>query len=51
MNVVLLAVACYGPYLAISGTLDVVQHVRHRRAERVFVVPTTLIQPTASAHR
>ncbi|HWD08489.1 MAG TPA: hypothetical protein VHA57_05270 [Actinomycetota bacterium] len=49
MNVLLLTVACYGPYMAISGTIDIVQAIRRRRAGRVFVVPTALIRPTAPA--
>ena len=49
MNVLLLAIACYGPYMAISGTIDILQALRRRRSERVFVVPITMIRPTVAA--
>jgi len=49
MNVLLLAIACYGPYMAISGTIDILQALRRRRSEGVFVVPTTMIRPTVAA--
>jgi hypothetical protein len=46
MSVLLLAVAAYAPYMVISGVADVVKQIQQRRAQRVFVVPTTAIRPT-----